>query len=196
MPAEDQSLAEQHNREGNKALREQDYVRAIDCYTSGLLEGKSTKLRSVLLSNRSSAHAHLERWDAALKDAVECLSIRADWSRSHACHGAALEGIGRPGEALKSFKTASELDPENTELCSIIAELEQVSAAESARRPDQTPTDTWHRAAATTGNNTTTTGNNTTVMGDNWVGVKQRVTATQAAFRQVDIVKMSSIVII
>jgi stress-induced-phosphoprotein 1 len=168
MPAEDQSLAEQHNREGNRALREQDYERAIGCYTSGLLEGRSAKLRSVLLSNRSSAHAHLERWDAALTDAVDCLSIRADWSRSHACHGAALEGIGRPVEALKAFKTASELDPENTELSGIVAELEQMSAADSARKPDRI---------------------DPTVMGDNWVGVQPRVTTAPEAFRQVEITK-------
>ena len=37
-------------------------------------------------------------------------SVRPDWSRSHACHGAALEGIGRPQDALEAFQKAAKVD--------------------------------------------------------------------------------------
>lgn len=125
-------VAEVCNREGNRALREQNYVGAIDSYTKGLLDGCSVELRAVLLSNRSSAFAHLERWQEALDDAESCLRVHPEWSRSHACHGAALEGVGRTAEALAAFQRASQLDPENLELTSIVNELQQMEAAGSA----------------------------------------------------------------
>jgi len=87
--------AELCNRQGNQSLRDADYAGAISCYSQGLEdEAASTELRSVLLSNRSAAYAHLEQWRQALDDAEMCLRVRPDWGRSHACRGAALEGIG------------------------------------------------------------------------------------------------------
>ena len=125
------SPAEVCNREGNRALREQNYLAAVDSYSQGLLDECGGELRAVLLSNRSSAFAHLERWQEALNDAESCLGVRPEWSRSHACHGAALEGIGRNTEALGAFRRALDLDSENLELKSIVTELQQMEAAGS-----------------------------------------------------------------
>jgi len=124
------AAAEVCNREGNQALRDQNYAGAIDSYSKGLADDCGTELRAVLLSNRSSAFAHLERWKEALNDAESCLRVRPEWSRSHACYGAALEGIGRNAEALAAFKRASQLDPDNAELSSIVTELQQMDASD------------------------------------------------------------------
>ena len=61
------SPAEVCNREGNRALREQKHVTAIDSYSQGLLDGCSAELRAVLLSNRLSS--------VRLLKVVEFLSI-------------------------------------------------------------------------------------------------------------------------
>jgi tetratricopeptide (TPR) repeat protein len=117
-------LAEQCNRDGNRALREKDFLSAVKSYTQGLENAANDELRSVLFSNRSSAYAHLERWQDALDDANSCRDVRPGWHRSHACRGAALEGLARPSEALDAFRTALQIDPANVELRSIVEELE------------------------------------------------------------------------
>ena len=42
------------NRAGNKALQELDYEGAVIWYSKGLNHSSDTRLRSILLSNRSS----------------------------------------------------------------------------------------------------------------------------------------------
>ena len=128
MPAlaNDAAVAEQCNRDGNRALREKDFLSAVKSYTQGLENAANDELRSVLFSNRSSAYAHLERWQDALDDANSCRDVRPGWYRSHACRGAALEGLARPSEALDAFRTALQMDPANAELRSIVEELEEL----------------------------------------------------------------------
>mgnify|MGYP002639952945 CR=1 FL=1 len=121
--------AEQCNRDGNRALREENFLGAVKSYSRGLQCDANPELRSVLYSNRSSAHAHLEQWQAALDDADSCRAVRPDWYRAHACRGAALEGLGRSGEALEAFQTALRMDPGNDELRSIVDELQQMAPA-------------------------------------------------------------------
>ena len=130
MPA-----ADEHNGAGNAALRDEDYEGAVGCYSQGLAECTETELRAILLSNRSSALAHLGRWESALEDSLACLRERPTWSRSHACHGAALEGLGRVVQALDAFETAERLDPDNSELSSICAELRLKILASRAAAP-------------------------------------------------------------
>ena len=138
MPA-----ADEHNGAGNAALRDEDYEGAVGCYSQGLAECTETELRAILLSNRSSALAHLGRWESALEDSLACLRERPTWSRSHACHGAALEGLGRVVQALDAFETAERLDPDNSELSSICAELRLKILASRAAAPSRSSHETF-----------------------------------------------------
>ncbi|KAJ1480275.1 hypothetical protein T484DRAFT_1562123, partial [Baffinella frigidus] len=77
----------------------------------------------VLLSNRSSAFAHVGNWAGSLDDAENCIAIRPTWPRGHACKGAALEGLARHEDALAAFEVALELDPNSVELSLIIDDV-------------------------------------------------------------------------
>ena len=144
MPSEDKhDEAQEHNWRGNDALRNGEFDKAVSSYSKGLALHAEGDIHSILLSNRSSAYAHLERWEDAIEDANECVHLRPDWSRSHACRGAALEGLGRTAEAVLSFQAAAKLDPDNAELRTIVKELEQIQAANAPaqqagpEQPDQ-----------------------------------------------------------
>ena len=55
------------NRAGNKALRELDYEGAVIWYSKGLNQSSDTRLRSILLSNRSSGLVLLCEGDPVCK---------------------------------------------------------------------------------------------------------------------------------
>ena len=93
----------------------------------------------MLLSNRSSAYAHLGQWNLALDDADACVELRPSWPRGHACRGAALEGMDKLKEALAAFQMAQQLSPSNQELGEIVSDIEQsLSGSKSIPAPDLT----------------------------------------------------------
>ena len=99
-------------------------------YTIGLQRDEEKALHPVLLSNRSSAFAHVGNWLGSLEDANNCIAIRPTWPRGHACKGAALEGLARHEDALTAFEAAFELDPMSEELSLIIADVQATVAAQ------------------------------------------------------------------
>ncbi|KAJ1470023.1 hypothetical protein T484DRAFT_1849471, partial [Baffinella frigidus] len=102
---------------GNTALVAQEFEKAAQVYTHALDRGDAGDLEPVLLSNRSSAFAHLEMWTEALIDAERCVVLKPQWSRSHAW-------VGRKQEAMAAFRYALSVDPDNEELQLIVLEIE------------------------------------------------------------------------
>jgi len=96
----------------------------------GLLRDQEKALHPVLLSNRSSAFAHIGDWVRSLEDAEACIAIRPNWPRGYACKGAALEGLARHADALVAFEAALELDPSSQELTAIIEDVRATVAAQ------------------------------------------------------------------
>ena len=52
---------------------------AVQWYTIGLQRDEEKALHPVLLSNRSSAFAHVGNWLGSLEDANNCIAIRPTW---------------------------------------------------------------------------------------------------------------------
>ena len=75
------SPAEVCNREGNRALREQNYLAAVDSYSQGLLDECGGELRGVLLSNRLS-FVRLFKVNALLSIIPFLLGVQTRMSRS------------------------------------------------------------------------------------------------------------------
>lgn len=78
--------------EGNKAFNDKEPDKAIALYSEALeqLVGSAQReKRATLLSNRSAAYLASQRWEDALRDADEAVSLTPDWPKPYARKGRA-----------------------------------------------------------------------------------------------------------
>ena len=73
-------------------MMRKDYVGALSCYTDAIKVDPSNR---VLYSNRSNAYTRLGNFEAALKDADDCIRQDRDWHKGFGRRGAALAGLSR-----------------------------------------------------------------------------------------------------
>ena len=71
---------------------------------------------SVLLSNRSAAHAKLAQYHAALEDADAAVAIRPAWGKAHGRRGAALLGLDEPRKAEEAYADGLQHEPASAQL--------------------------------------------------------------------------------
>ena len=71
---------------------------------------------SVLLSNRSAAHAKLGQYHSALDDANAAVALRPSWGKAHGRRGAALLGLGDPRNAEEAYREGLEHEPTSAQL--------------------------------------------------------------------------------
>lgn len=103
--------ADEYKQQGNAAFASKDYQKAVEFFTKGI--EVSEQPNHVLYSNRSACFASLKKFEDALKDANECVSINPSWSKGYNRVGAAQFGLGELEGAEKSYKKALELDSNN-----------------------------------------------------------------------------------
>eukprot|EP00802_Teleaulax_amphioxeia_P008397 Tamp_08406.p1 GENE.Tamp_08406~~Tamp_08406.p1 ORF type:complete len:694 (+),score=111.52 Tamp_08406:75-2084(+) len=118
----------------NDAQQSGNLEAAYRFYTTGLKTARDPELRATMLGNRSVLWARMGHWGKALEDAEEGVQLRPEWSRSHECKGAALEGLGRLEDALASFSKALALDADNTALQEIVADLQNPKGGSAAKK--------------------------------------------------------------
>ncbi|KAK4336850.1 hypothetical protein RND71_043399 [Anisodus tanguticus] len=71
-----EELAENYKKDGNLNFKAKKYQIAIDCYTEAIkLKPKSNELKSILHSNRSASHFHLENFRSSLIDAMKAIEF-------------------------------------------------------------------------------------------------------------------------
>jgi len=121
--------------DGNKLLAAKDSAGAIAQFTRGIelltsaTSESDVELKSVLLSNRSAAHAALRQWSAALADAEQAQALRPAWSKAHARAGLALYHLLRGEDSLRAYETAAQLEPANAALQENVAQARQLVRA-------------------------------------------------------------------
>ncbi|KYQ58410.1 Stress-induced-phosphoprotein 1 [Trachymyrmex zeteki] len=104
---------------GNTALQTGNYDEAIRCYTDAIvLDGNN----HVLYSNRSAAYAKSEKYQQALEDAEKTVSLKPDWGKGYSRKGSALAYLGRYDESIRAYEKGLQLDPNNPQLRSSLAE--------------------------------------------------------------------------
>ena len=94
-----EGVAETLKQEGNKLFKEGKYTEACDRYTQALKHDPSN---SVIYSNRSAAHAKLEKYDLALSDAMKCIELNPQWSKGYYRKTLALAGLSKHDEVMQS----------------------------------------------------------------------------------------------
>lgn len=72
--------ATQYKNEGNKAFTDGRFQEAVDAFTKAIEINPNDH---VFFSNRSGAYASLNQLDEALKDAVQCITLKPDWAKGY-----------------------------------------------------------------------------------------------------------------
>ena len=97
---------------GNDLFKRGEYDDAIEEWTEALQVGcDDAELLGTLYSNRSAAHFHREKWEAALSDGERACRVRPGWWRGYVRRGEALVALHRNKEALRHFERAVRLNP-------------------------------------------------------------------------------------
>lgn len=120
---------------GNAALQEGKFDEAIKCYTEAIaLDGNN----HVLYSNRSAAYAKAEKYKLALEDAEKTVNLKPDWGKGYSRKGSALAYLGRYDESISAYEKGLQLDPNNAQLKSGLAEVRAQRSA-AATNPFNSP---------------------------------------------------------
>jgi len=120
---------------GNAALQTGNYNEAIKYYTDAIALDSNNH---VLYSNRSAAYAKSEKYQQALEDAEKTVSLKSDWGKGYSRKGSALAYLGRYDESIQAYEKGLQLDPNNTQLRSSLAEVRAQKTA-SLTNPFNSP---------------------------------------------------------
>ena len=95
--------------EGNELFKQQKYSEAVSKYTQAI---ELDSQNSVLFSNRSAAHEKLRSYEAAVKDANECIRLKPGWYKGYYRKMVASMALGDHAEAAscaeQGFKVTGE----------------------------------------------------------------------------------------
>ncbi|KAL5717815.1 hypothetical protein ACHQM5_010778 [Ranunculus cassubicifolius] len=111
-------------RRGDEAFREKDYNTAIAWYS------KATEVEpsnATVLSNRSLCWARLNEGTLAIKDAMDCIKLKPEWSKGYYRAGVAWNIMEDFNRAADAFFMGLKLDPQNAELRNAFQEAKSKS---------------------------------------------------------------------
>ena len=116
--------AEARKNEGNLALHRGHTSLAAEHYSAALdllpmppsVDEVETRLRQVLLSNRSAAKLKLGDAEGALRDAQACAATAPTWIKAHFRCASALMRLKNWQHAIDAFNKGLKLDPGNSTL--------------------------------------------------------------------------------
>jgi len=114
-----QQQANEAKDKGNKFFSQGKFQDAIQWYTKAIQLDPND---SAFYSNRAAAFMSANKADDALKDADSCIRLKPDWVKGHYRKGLALMALHRFEEASRALKTGLELDPNNADIKSKLAE--------------------------------------------------------------------------
>jgi len=95
------SSAEEFKAQGNAALQKGNITEAIECYTKAI---NTDGTNHVYYSNRSAAYLKQGNASNALSDAESCIALKPDFAKGFSRKGAALHGLKRYNDSIKSYE--------------------------------------------------------------------------------------------
>ena len=123
--------ADRYKSQGNAALQAGQFSEAIDLYTKAIGLDPSN---AVYFSNRAAAYASLKRWQSALDDSHEVVTLKPEWVKGWIRRGAAFTGLGKHEEARKAYLKASQLEPSNTQVDEYLRAAEKAVAESKEKK--------------------------------------------------------------
>jgi len=93
--------AEEFKAQGNAALQQGNITEAIECYTKAI---NTDGTNHVYYSNRSAAYLKQGNASNALSDAESCIALKPDFAKGFSRKGAALHGLKRYNDSIKSYE--------------------------------------------------------------------------------------------
>ena len=123
--------ADKYKSQGNAALQAGQYADAIELYSKAIgLEPSN----AVYFSNRAAAYASLKRWQNALDDSHEVVTLKPDWVKGWIRRGSAFTGLGKHEEARKAYLKATQLEPNNTQVSEYLRAAEKAVAESKEKK--------------------------------------------------------------
>ena len=102
-------LAEEFRLSGNECFVNEDFERAVEFYTSGILQSKSCPL---LFSNRAQARIRTGDFDGAIADCREAIKLKPSLIKARVHLAKALRGVGDYKQALSVLEEAESASDE------------------------------------------------------------------------------------
>ncbi|KAK9289192.1 hypothetical protein L1049_017666 [Liquidambar formosana] len=109
---------------GNEFFKAGNYLKAAALYTQAI---KLDPSNPTLYSNRAAAFLHLVKLSKALADAETTISLKPQWEKGYFRKGCILESMEKYDEALAAFQTASQYNPQSSEVSKKIKRLSQLA---------------------------------------------------------------------
>lgn len=123
FPSDPAKRAEEANRfkeHGNKVFAEGENNKAFKFYSRAIA---LTPTNHVLFSNRSACNFNTLQFLAGLHDAQRCVALKPDWPKGYLRLGANLKALRRLDEAMVAAEQGLKMDPVNTDLKTLRADL-------------------------------------------------------------------------
>uniref|UniRef100_A0A7S0J1D4 STI1 domain-containing protein n=1 Tax=Calcidiscus leptoporus TaxID=127549 RepID=A0A7S0J1D4_9EUKA len=120
-------MADAEKALGNEQFKAGNYPQAIEHFSKAI----GISPNHVLYSNRSACHAALGDYDQALRDAEQCIALKADWGKGYGRKGAALHGKGAFDEAVTAYQAGLKVEPGLAMLTNGLEDAKREAAARS-----------------------------------------------------------------
>jgi stress-induced-phosphoprotein 1 len=132
--------AESFKNQGNAALKDSDFDKAIEFYTKvgsfdqprvlPLCSPPTTQAielspNHVYYSNRSAAYLSKGDAESALTDAEACIKANPSWGKGYGRKGAALHALSRLSEAVGAYQEGLKHEPSNASLTSGLQDVQR-----------------------------------------------------------------------
>lgn len=109
----DKAKAAECKAKGNTEFQAKNYEEAIKHFTEAIAADPSDH---VFFSNRSACFASLEKYDKALEDATQCVTLKPDWPKGYTRKGHAEFFLTKYDDAAETYKAGLKLAPEDAGL--------------------------------------------------------------------------------
>lgn len=155
-------MAEELERNGDKAIVDEDYDEAVSLYTQAIDLDKSN---AVLYASRAQAHIKMENYSDAVSDATRAVELDPGLSKAHLRKGVAYFKLDDYQSAKEAFEIGAAVDPNSSPMKMWIrqcnAKLEAAANREDAGKvisatASGTPTATSKETVRATPMDTTT----------------------------------------
>lgn len=127
-------LAEKAKDEGNSFYKNNEFVKAIDCYNEAIKRGPKNP---VYYSNRAAAYLKLNDIQKAMNDCNKAIDLDPNFAKAYTRKGSIHMINKEYFRARECFKKAMEIDPKNEEAINGIKKISDITNSNRDKEPDE-----------------------------------------------------------